>query len=144
VEILTKNRKLTVKQVKTLTDNLIEESNRIRKSVGEQTGSIGSPIGGVSDQVDSANDHILLNESLRFSKRETMFLKKIVKALERADAGEYGECQECGEHINYQRLMARPTSEMCITCKEDSERDESQNIFGMKSKSLSQTLSFQA
>ncbi len=32
--------------------------------------------------------------------------------------------------------MARPTAEMCIQCKEESEKDESASFIGRQSKSL--------
>ena len=53
---------------------------------------------------------------------------------------EYGLCTDCGEGIRYERLLARPTAEMCIQCKEESERDESNSFTGRQSKSLGKVL----
>lgn len=49
---------------------------------------------------------------------------------------EYGLCSDCGDWIRFERLLARPTAEMCIVCKEESERDESSSFTGRQSKSL--------
>jgi DnaK suppressor protein len=88
------------------------------------------------DEVDSANDNILVSTSFRFTNRENFYLKKIKKALKKIEEGEYGLCEDCGVEITYQRLKARPTSELCINCKEESEREENQNFFLRGSKSI--------
>ncbi|MCX7523446.1 TraR/DksA C4-type zinc finger protein [Microbacterium sp. STN6] len=40
-------------------------------------------------------------------------------ALARIDAGTYGVCARCGGPIAPERLQARPTAELCITCARD-------------------------
>lgn len=92
------------------------------------------------DSVDSANDNILVSTSLRFSNREALYLKKIQKALKKIDSEEFGSCDDCGALISFQRLLARPTSDLCIECKEESEMSELHNIFHKKSKSLGENL----
>lgn len=37
-------------------------------------------------------------------------------ALERMDAGTYGTCSVCGEHIPVARLEARPMADRCVSC----------------------------
>jgi DnaK suppressor protein len=91
---------------------------------------------GAKDEVDSANDSILLAADMRFSNRESLYYKKIMKTLSKIESDQYGMCDECGDPITFSRLIARPTSEMCILCKEESEREESQNFFDRRSKSL--------
>ena len=88
------------------------------------------------DEVDSANEDILLSSHLRFSNRENFYLKKIRKAILKIESGDYGLCEECGSEISLTRLQARPTSEMCIGCKEESEKAESQNVQLKASKSM--------
>ena len=93
-------------------------------------------VSGGKDEVDSANDSILLAADMRFSNRESLYFKKIMKTLSKIESEQYGMCDECGDAITYTRLLARPTSEMCILCKEESEREENQNFFERRSKSL--------
>ncbi|QEY59692.1 TraR/DksA family transcriptional regulator [Pseudomonas sp. C27(2019)] len=45
-----------------------------------------------------------------------MGVQEVKQALERLDAGTYGECEKCGEPINEARLEALPTAQHCINC----------------------------
>lgn len=56
------------------------------------------------------------NLSIEFSLEKT--LRDIKKALERIESGTYGKCAYCGKEIAEERLMARPTSNACVECKE--------------------------
>ncbi len=44
-------------------------------------------------------------------------LRDNVQALKRLDEGTYGICKYCKKPIDEKRLLARPTSNACITCK---------------------------
>lgn len=44
-------------------------------------------------------------------------------ALKRIEQGDYGECHECGEHIDELRLEAVPYAELCIHCAEKLEQE---------------------
>jgi len=56
------------------------------------------------------------NLSIEFSLEKT--LRDINKALQRIEEGSYGKCAYCNKEISEDRLMARPTSNACIECKE--------------------------
>lgn len=43
-------------------------------------------------------------------------LRAIDTALERIEAGTYGECTHCGEQIAEERLKALPYAALCINC----------------------------
>ena len=43
-------------------------------------------------------------------------LADIAKALDRLDAGSYGQCERCGRAIAAERLAARPAASTCIRC----------------------------
>ena len=60
-------------------------------------------------------------------------MKKIDSALERIEDGSFGECEDCGEDISMKRLLARPTAQFCISCKEEQERGEDQVSYIKKS-----------
>ncbi|MDH4468807.1 MAG: TraR/DksA family transcriptional regulator [Bacteriovoracaceae bacterium] len=132
-----KAQPITAREIQMLKQKLISDQERIlgnfeeKKIMGGQANYTET-----KDEVDSANEDILLSTTLRFSNRENFYLKKIKKALMKIDHNEYGICEECGENISFARLTARPTSEMCINCKEESERAEHQNIHMRGSKSI--------
>ena len=41
---------------------------------------------------------------------------EITEALRRMDEGTYGKCERCGREIPIERLEARPTASLCVTC----------------------------
>jgi DnaK suppressor protein len=43
-------------------------------------------------------------------------LAEIEAALEKLEAGTYGQCEDCGELIAPARLEAMPSARFCITC----------------------------
>ncbi|HLD31824.1 MAG TPA: TraR/DksA C4-type zinc finger protein [Patescibacteria group bacterium] len=44
-------------------------------------------------------------------------LRDVKKAIERLEKGAYGICKYCKQPIDEKRLLARPTSGACISCK---------------------------
>lgn len=136
------NSHLSDKHITALKDKLLAEAERIRTNFQLKKNEYeNSSVTGAKDEVDSANDNILLANDMRFSNRESLYFKKIMKTLSKVETEGYGMCDECGDPITYTRLIARPTSEMCILCKEESEREESQNFFERRSKSLGREMS---
>lgn len=136
------NSHLSDKHIAALRGKLLSEAERIRTNFQLKKSEYGnSSIAGAKDEVDAANDNILLANDMRFSNRESLYYKKIMKTLSKVETEGYGMCDECGDPITYTRLLARPTSEMCILCKEESEREESQNFFDRRSKSLGREMS---
>jgi DnaK suppressor protein len=136
------NIHLSDKQLKELKEKLMSEAERIRSNFQLKKHEYeNSSVTGAKDEVDSANDNILLAADMRFSNRESLYYKKIMKTLSKIESDHYGMCDECGDPITFTRLIARPTSEMCILCKEESEREESQNFYERRSKSLGREMS---
>ncbi len=136
------NSHLSDKQIELLKDKLLGEAERIKNNFQQKKQEYeNTSLTGAKDEVDSANDSILLAADMRFSNRESLYFKKIMKTLSKMESDQYGMCDECGDPITFSRLIARPTSEMCILCKEESEREESQNFFERRSKSLGQVMS---
>jgi len=69
------------------------------------------------DRADLAYDYA--NRARRISLLEKMEdqLGEIEKALQRIDAGTYGQCNNCGKFILPERLEALPYAELCIDCQ---------------------------
>ena len=66
-------------------------------------------------------DRITTVES-HLEERDQKLLQEIEVALDRLEAGEYGECEECGEEIGAARLKALPTATLCIDCAKEIEK----------------------
>lgn len=82
----------------------------------------------LSDQSGENNyrDHMADQGTATFGKELDMslednvrsLLEQVSKALDRVEAGSYGQCVRCGEEIPTERLKAMPAAELCISCKE--------------------------
>ena len=92
------------------------------------------------DEADLSSSELEQSMRMRLRNREALFLKKIDEALARLSDGTFGECEKCEDEIEVRRLEARPTTTMCVNCKEDSERREHLHIDGHRNKSLGQKL----
>jgi DnaK suppressor protein len=76
------------------------------------------------DPTDRASLESDRNFELRIRDRERKLISKIREALDRIEAGEFGECEDCGDQIGEARLKARPVTTLCIECKTEQERQE--------------------
>jgi DnaK suppressor protein len=76
------------------------------------------------DPTDRASLESDRNFELRIRDRERKLISKIREALDRIEAGEFGECEDCGDQIGVARLKARPVTTLCIECKTEQERQE--------------------
>lgn len=131
-----KTKALTKKQLDTLRKKLQEEKQALmfNNTAATVDLSLASPEG--SDEVEQSISDYNNSHLLRFRNREVFYAKKIDKALKKFDLNEFGLCDDCGCWIKYERLLARPTADLCIFCKEEAERDESASISGKQSKSF--------
>jgi len=59
------------------------------------------------------NQHLTKN----LQERENMRFAAIREALERLEAGTYGDCTDCGEPIAYDRLYVVPEAADCGQCR---------------------------
>ncbi|MCB9094660.1 MAG: TraR/DksA C4-type zinc finger protein [Halobacteriovoraceae bacterium] len=128
---------LTIKQLKELKEKIIAERDRILEShkINDEKFYISKE--DQSDEVDLASTDYENSHMLRLRNREIFYVRKLNNALKKFSVEEYGFCEECGAEIKFQRLLARPTAELCILCKEESERDEQNNVMAARSKSYS-------
>lgn len=97
--------------------DLIDEAGRTVNGMNDVKESFPDP-------TDRASLESSRNALLRIRDRERKLLSKIDEALERIEDGTYGICEECGEDISVERLVARPVTTMCLECKADQENAE--------------------
>jgi len=82
----------------------------------------------LGDEIDLALQEKETQLGFRLQARNNIYMKKVRKALQKIEDGTFGECEDCGDEISGQRLIARPTADLCIACKEAEERGENQTI----------------
>jgi DnaK suppressor protein len=85
-----------------------------------------APVSMEGDEVDIVSTEKENQMDFRLKARNAIYLKKVRKSLQKIDDGSFGECEDCGEEITYTRLLARPTADLCIHCKEVEEKQENQ------------------
>jgi len=78
-----------------------------------------------ADRATIEEEHAL---ELRTRDRERKLLKKVEQSLVRIENGEYGWCEETGEPIGVQRLIARPTATLSLEAQQ--RRELRQKLFG--------------
>lgn len=54
-------------------------------------------------------------------ERDLGEMAEVERALERLEAGTYGDCARCGEPIDLQRLLVQPAAEYCAGCQAEVE-----------------------
>ena len=113
--MLTEDKQESLKDM--LMQNLAECTNQIHKKVLDSSESKERSY----DFLDLASFEIDDQMSSRIAERKGKLGQKIKLALEKLKSGDYGICEECGEEISHQRLMARPMASLCIDCKRKQE-----------------------
>jgi DnaK suppressor protein len=121
---------LTVQERSKLREVLLGEKARLVKNAHDGLTFAMSRDRNIGrDSIDESMEEELFSTELRLRDREKWLLGKINSALDRLEAGTIDECEDCGERIEYRRLVARPVTTLCIDCKEEREREEqAQNL----------------
>lgn len=128
---------LSTKQLDTLKDKILSEKERILNAFSEASEEqFHLNTEDRFDEVDQATSDYERSQMLRFRNRDLFYVKKLNKALDKISTDEYGSCEDCDCDIKFERLLARPTAELCISCKDEAEREEQNNYVARQSKSL--------
>ena len=99
--------------------NEIIKSNSQALYSSDLIDNISSP-----DVVDQASSYTEKNVEMRAVNRQIKLVSKIDAALKRLKDGTYGFCEETGEQIGLERLIARPIATLCIAAQEKHEKEE--------------------
>ena len=107
-----------------------QQLDTLRKALEEELSSVddqlvehGSPADSESVEVDvdegfadSAHATAERSQTLAIVEQLHAHRREIKAALARMDAGTFGKCENCGQEIPYERLEARPSSTLCMSC----------------------------
>ncbi|MFG0289049.1 MAG: TraR/DksA family transcriptional regulator [Rhodopirellula sp. JB044] len=74
------------------------------------------------DPLDAAADTVQDELNSQLVEVESRELTAIEEAIEKFDAGTYGDCEDCGKPIPLNRLRAIPYASDCIDCRRAAER----------------------
>jgi len=111
---------------------LVAVKHRLNQMMIDLSTSTENVFGEMKKMMDNSysdpNDRATLESErsidIRLQQRGKNLKSKIEKAIQRIDGGEYQVCENCGEEISKERLLARPVTDLCIHCKENQERSE--------------------
>ncbi|HYH41697.1 MAG TPA: TraR/DksA C4-type zinc finger protein [Burkholderiales bacterium] len=113
---------LTSKQTQKLKQAMLERQRLLTTEVADQRSQAAADgnddsMGGVGDAGDESVVRMMTDLHLQEAGRDLEELRDIDGALQRIEAGEYGDCIECGNEISYARLEAQPTAIRCVECQ---------------------------
>lgn len=122
-------KEIEVKKFKAFFKNALKKcDDTLPAQFFQKTGSEGP-----GDEVDKFNVDRQTQMDLKLKWRNALFHKKVTMALKKIANGTFGDCEDCGGHIQLKRLRARPTATMCISCKEEQEKVENHIPYAKKS-----------
>jgi DnaK suppressor protein len=114
-------------QLKFFRDMLVDMKRQLLDNAGETSEHLRE-----NDMVPDPADRATIEEEhaleLRTRDRERKLMKKIDQSLARIDDGSYGYCEETGDPIGLQRLLARPTATLSVEAQQ--RRELKQKMFG--------------
>ena len=103
--------------------SLARQVQQLAKDAAESTASTEtskSPL----NSAENASDVFDQDFAFMSMESEEELLRKVDRALVRMRENKYGECEECAEDINPERLEALPWATMCVRCQELEEKGE--------------------
>ncbi len=107
--------------LKTIRTRLEEERASVERQLKEHGAEIdggGIEVGFDGGFADSGHRTAETAEVLALVEQLAAHRREVVAALDRIEAGTFGTCERCGTRIPDERLEARPTATLCVSCKQ--------------------------
>ena len=101
------------------------QSELLAQLAAQRGGTIGRAEAAAAHfgQAEDPRAQLATERELEFAldERETLHLAAVAAALDRLNAGTYGDCTDCGQPIAPARLHATPEAARCVHCQEKAE-----------------------
>lgn len=111
------------RRLKTYRDKLLSRRESLFRQVTEaEMSSRERDSEATQDPADMAANAYAKELMISMSANDRRLLQLIDEALGRVEAGEYGECVNCGEPVLEKRLDAVPWARHCLRCQDLQER----------------------
>ena len=116
------NNQLNDEQIHRLREQLENQFNALWHEIGsELKGSDKERFlqiaGEVHDLEDSSVADLFADLNMTILDKHVQETRDINSALIRIDKGTYSTCSDCGESIDFDRLVAYPTAKRCVRCQ---------------------------
>jgi RNA polymerase-binding protein DksA len=117
----------TPAELKEVRTQLLDDVRRLTGELAEVEEDLAGMIensgeGAGQDQADVGSASYERDQEMVVVHNARDMLEQSQHALERIDAGSYGQCENCGNPIGKNRLMAFPRATLCLACKQREER----------------------
>jgi len=99
---------LTEEKKEYFKDLLIQKLDGLIAEINKTMSSFSGPKDEPPDFLDQASMEYDTNFSLHLKERESRLMRKIRRALERLDEGNFGVCEKCGREISEERPVLWP------------------------------------
>ena len=111
------------RKTKSYRDRLLARRESLFSQVTEaEMSSRERDLEATQDPADMAANAYTKELLISMSANDRKLLQLIDEALGRVEAGEYGECANCGEPVAEKRLDAVPWTRYCLKCQDLQER----------------------
>ncbi|PYS91544.1 MAG: RNA polymerase-binding protein DksA [Acidobacteria bacterium] len=111
------------RKMKTYRDRLLGRREGLFRQVTEaEMSSRERDLEATQDPADMAANAYTKELLISMSANDRRLLELIDEALARIEAGEFGECVNCGEQVQEKRLEAVPWARYCLKCQDLQER----------------------
>jgi DnaK suppressor protein len=111
------------RKMKSYRDRLLERRESLFKQVNEaELSSRERDSEATQDPADMAANAYTKELLISMSANDRKLLDLIDEALLRVEAGDYGDCINCGEPVSEKRLEAVPWARYCLKCQDLQER----------------------
>ena len=117
----------TKAELKEVRAQLNDDVKRLTGELAEVEGDLAGMIensgeGAGHDQADVGSASFERDQEMVIVNNARDMLEQSQHALERIADGTYGQCENCGNPIGKNRLMAFPRATLCLSCKQREER----------------------
>ncbi len=113
---------LSPERLERLRQALLEERTRLRQDLEHMSAedselATDATTGVGNHMADDATEMYNQEAMVSLIRSQEQILDEVESALERMDDGNYGQCERCGQEIDYARLKARPYARYCMSCQ---------------------------
>jgi len=119
------SRKRTTTRREDLRQMLMDRQSQLCADVRHRIAGLRTPAPtDVHAEGDDSDADVQQDIDLAMIQLRAEMSVQIAAALDRIDAGNYGDCASCGGEISRQRLEALPFAVRCLACEDTREHDD--------------------
>ena len=127
------NSQLSSTQIYQFKTLLEDQFNKLWEEIGSELNESDKEhfmqiAGEVQDLEDRSVADLITDLNITLIDKHVQETRDINSAIIRINKGTFGVCNDCGEPIGYDRLMAYPTAKRCVHCQEVYEKTHAGNL----------------